>query len=218
MSKRLRPRSPSTTLGVHHRAWGAIVIEEEPFTGAAVDEILVGGPQDLHDARQLLLFVFAREDREASEQLRKNATQAPHVDGHVVIHAKDNLGRAVKATLNVCVDFLMFKAATAEVDDFNGTLSWVLQEDVLWLQIAMDDSMMAHQAQGHDHLTGEPPNQGGREAHETIGLDQLVQVDTEQFHGDAQVVSEVKVFCHLDDMMLLFLVPFTKVIQNLDLD
>jgi hypothetical protein len=123
----------------------------------------------------------------------------------------------------------MFKAATAEVDDFNSTLSWVLQEDVLdvmirsqgrtvritgeetylWLQIAMDDSMMAHQAQGHDHLAGEPPNQGGREAHETIGLDQLVQVDTEQFHGDAQVVSEVKVFCHLDDIVLLFLVLCT---------
>jgi len=66
LSKGLCSRSPSTTLGIHHRPWGTIVIEEKPFAGAAVDEILIRGSQDFHDARQLLLFVFAREDGEAS--------------------------------------------------------------------------------------------------------------------------------------------------------
>ena len=58
--------------------------------------------------------------------------------------------------------FFVFKAAAAEVNDFNGTLGWVLQENVLqamsdvshrriskthlWLQIAVDDPVVAHQA------------------------------------------------------------------------
>ena len=85
----------------------------------------------------------------------------------------------------------MFKAATAKVNNFNGTLSWVLQENVLhvvsdeshrrgisktylWFQVTVDDPVVAHQAQGHDHLACEPPNQRRCEADEAICLDQFV--------------------------------------------
>lgn len=66
--------------------------------------------------------------------------------------------------------------------------------------------MMAHQAQGHDHLACESPDQSCGEADKAIGLDQFVQVDAEQFHRDAEMVPEVKVFCHLDNMVLLIMV------------
>lgn len=44
----------------------------------------------------------------------------------------------------------------------------------LRFQIAVDNPVVAHQAQGHDHLTCESPNQRGSEADEAIGLDQFV--------------------------------------------
>lgn len=79
--------------------------KEESFAGAAIDEVLVWGPKNLHDTRQLLLFVFTREDGEASVQLSKDATQAPHINGHVIVHAKDDLRGTVEATLNIRVDY-----------------------------------------------------------------------------------------------------------------
>lgn len=78
--------------------------KEESLAGAAVDKVLVWGPKNLHDTRQLLLFVFTGEDGETSVQLSKDAAQAPHVDGHVIVHAKDDLRRTVEATLNIRVD------------------------------------------------------------------------------------------------------------------
>jgi len=38
--------------------------------------------------------------------------------------------------------------------------------------------MVAHQGQREEHLTGEPSNESGREAHETVRLDQLIEIDT----------------------------------------
>ena len=78
--------------------------KEEPFAGTAVDEVLVWGAKNLHDTRQLLLLIFTREDGKAGVQLSKDATQTPHVDGHMIIHAKDDFGRAIEATLNIGID------------------------------------------------------------------------------------------------------------------
>jgi len=74
LSKRFRSRSSATTLGVNHRSGCAIVVEEESLSRATIDKILVRGTQDFHDARQLLLLVFTRENRESSVQLSENAT------------------------------------------------------------------------------------------------------------------------------------------------
>ena len=65
---------------------------------------------------------------------------------------------------------------------------------------------MPHQTQRHDHLARKTAYQSGGEADESVGLDQLVQVDAQQFHRDAQVIAEVKVFRHLDDMVLLLVI------------
>lgn len=57
----------------------------------------------------------------------------------------------------------VFKAAAAKINDFNGTLSWMFQENVLhamsdesyrrgipnaylWFQVAVDNPVVAHQA------------------------------------------------------------------------
>lgn len=66
LSKGFRSRSSATTLGVNHRSGCAIVVEEESLSRATIDEILIGGTQNLHNAGQLLLLVFTGENREPS--------------------------------------------------------------------------------------------------------------------------------------------------------
>lgn len=68
----------------------------------------------------------------------------------------------------------------------------------------MYNAVMSHQGQGLQHLTGEASNQSGGEAYEAIGLDQFVQVDAQELHGDAQVTAEIKMLSHFDNMVLLF--------------
>jgi len=60
---------------------------------------------------------------------------------------------------------------------------------------------MTHERKGQQHLAREPANKGSRKPNKAICLDQLVQIDAEQFHGYAEVVSEVEMFIHLDDVM-----------------
>jgi hypothetical protein len=63
--------------------------------------------------------------------------------------------------------------------------------------------MMPHQRERQQHLRSEPPNEIGRKAHKAVGLDQLVEVNAQEFHGNAKMVPEVKVLDHLRDMVLL---------------
>lgn len=127
LCKRFSPWSSPAPFGVHHWPWSTIIIEEEPFPRAAVNEVLVWGPQYLHNTRQLLLLVFTGEDGEASEQFGKDATQTPHINAHVIVHAKDDLRRTVEAALNVRVDLFVFEAAAPKVNDFDGALGGMLQ-------------------------------------------------------------------------------------------
>lgn len=61
----------------------------------------------------------------------------------MIVHAEDDLRGTVEATLNIRIDYgqgqrekrpsikpitlFVFKAAAAKIDDFNGTLGWMLQ-------------------------------------------------------------------------------------------
>jgi len=123
----------------------------------------------------------------------------------------------------------MLEAATAEIDDLDSTLRRVPQQDILnsvtrqsacdtgttnlWLQITVHYAMMPHQAERQYHLAREASYQCGRKPNKPVCFDQFVQVDAEQFHGDAEVVAEVEVLSHFNDMMLFFLV--LKLLLNL---
>ena len=79
--------------------------KEELLSRTPVDEVLVRNAEDLHDARQLFLLVLAGEYWEAGVKLGEDAPEAPHVDGHMVVHSEDDLGRTVESTLDVRVDW-----------------------------------------------------------------------------------------------------------------
>ena len=53
------------------------------------------------------------------------------------------------------------------------------------------------------HLTRETANEPGRETMEVVRLDELVEVDAQELHRNAEMSAEVEVLRHLDDMVLL---------------
>ena len=71
----------------------------------SIDKFLVWDAKHFHNTRKLLLFVFPREDRKTGVKFSQNATKTPHVNCHMIVHAKDNFRRSIETTLNVSVDF-----------------------------------------------------------------------------------------------------------------
>ena len=63
--------------------------------------------------------------------------------------------------------------------------------------------MVTHQREGLQHLACEPSNETGREAMEVVRLDQLIEVDAQELHRNAQMATEVEMLGHLDDVVLL---------------
>jgi hypothetical protein len=74
----------TAALGRNSQAWFAERIEEQLLASALLNEMLLGGTEDFHDASQLFLFVLTREDGITGEQFGQDTAQAPHVDGHAV--------------------------------------------------------------------------------------------------------------------------------------
>ena len=70
----------------------------------------------------MLLLVFTREQRIPNIKLVQDAAETPHVDGSVVRYAENDLGSSVEARLNVCINFFVREATTAEVDDLDSRL------------------------------------------------------------------------------------------------
>lgn len=81
----------------------------------------------------------------------------------------------------------------------------------LGLEIAVDDSVMAKEREGAEDLAREATDEGGGEAGEAIGLDELVEVDAEQLGDDAQVTAEGEGLDHSNNKVLLVRVLHAKV-------
>lgn len=81
----------------------------------------------------MLLLVFTREQRVSNIKLVQDAAKTPHIDGTVVGYAENDLGSSIEARLNVCIDFFVRKAATAEVNDLDSRLIDLSEKDVLRL-------------------------------------------------------------------------------------
>jgi hypothetical protein len=79
----------------------------------------------------------------------------------------------------------------------------------LWLEITMHDPVLSHQGQRHQHLIREATNKGGCEPDESVSFNELVQIDAQQFHCNAQMIAEIEMLIHLYDMVL-----FVRVLNN----
>lgn len=130
----------------------------------------------------------------------------------------------------------MFEARRPEVDDLDGTLRRMLEQNVLRLEIAMNDSMMSKQRERAEDLRGESTDEGRRESSKAVGLDEFVEIDAEKFGDDAEMLSKRERVDHPNDEVLLFRIlltfssvlitrarrrktdPFDEILENLNFD
>ena len=157
----------------------------------------------LHDKRQLLHLTLTWENWDARIQLNQDAAEAPHVDACRVRDANYNLRCPVEAGLYVRVNPLVGEARGPEVDDFDARLIWTLQQDILWLQVAVDDVLVSEELERLQDLNGEAAYQRKGDALEVVVLDELVKIDREELERDYQVVAEYAVILDLDDVVLI---------------
>lgn len=111
----------------------------------------------------------------------------------------------------------MLQTAAAEINDLDGTLGGVFEQDILWLQVAMNHTVSGQQGQRTKQLDGESLDQGNVEPLEVVDLDKLVQIHAQTFARDAEMASKVKAIRHLDIVVSVFRVPLDQVAENLDL-
>jgi len=74
----------------------------------------------------------------------------------------------------------------------------------------MDNPMGPHELQRREHLDSEAPDQCSGESTEIVCLDQLVQIDTEQFGDDTKMTSEIEMIRHSDHVMFVFWILFVS--------
>jgi hypothetical protein len=70
--------------------------------------------------------------------------------------------------------------------------------------------MLAHVVQGNEYLDSESLDQRQREAFEIVHLDEVVEVHTEQFKRDDQMLSEYELIIPSDNILLVFRILFIK--------
>lgn len=211
-------RTTSATFRIDNRSRCTSRIEEELLARAPIDEILVGQSKHFHNASELFLLVLAREDGVSSEHFCENAAETPHIDRHVVIHAKNDLWRPVESGLNVRVHFLVLEAAGAKVDHLDRRLGRVLEQDILWLEIAVHDTMKTKKRKRGKNLDRKTTNERGRESSESIRLDEFVKIDTEQLRNDAEMRAKGERVDHTNDVVLLLRIPLDEILEHFDLD
>ena len=78
-----------------------------------------------------------------------------------------------------------------------------MQTTYFGLEVTVYDTMMTHEGERLQHLACEPADKTGCEAMEVVRLDELVEVDAQELHRNAEMSAEVEVLRHLDDMVLL---------------
>lgn len=158
----------------------------------------------------MLFLVLAREEGVPDVEFVQDAAEGPHVDSGVIRDPENNFWCTVESRLDVGVNFLIFETATSKVDDFNAGLINLPQQDVLRFQVTVHNIVLAHVVQGNEYLDSESLDQRQREAFEIVHLDEIVEVDTEQFERDDQMLAEDELIIPSDDILLVFRILFIK--------
>ena len=159
---------------------------------------------NIDDELELFPLISAGEEREAGEELDHDAAHAPHVDGlGVGEDAEHDLGGSVEPALDVGVHDLLVQRPAAEVRYHDPALVLLLQQDVLWLQVAVDDAQCLHVLESTHELDGEPSNESLLEAGIVVHLYEFIEIQAEQVECHAQMVPEDKVVLDLDHALLI---------------
>jgi len=166
---------------------------------------------------ELFGLAVTREQRLPREEFDHDAPQAPHVDGAAVgKHSQNDLGRSIKAALDVRMRLVFGEATGAKVDHFD--LVFAIEQDIFGFQVAVNDFGSSEVAQRVDNASGKASNPFFCKTTHPSFLKFAVKIASKQFEGDASVTSENKVFLHVNHIHSIQNVLFGQHIKNFDLE
>jgi hypothetical protein len=78
----------------------------------------------------------------------------------------------------------------------------------------MDHSLLSQESKCCKELDCEASDKSKRDTLEIVVFDELVEVDTKQLKGDAQMITEVEVIIEVHDIGGVLGVPLSELLQN----
>ncbi len=120
------------------------------------------------------MLIFAWEQWVPCVKFSKYTPETPHIYCSSVGYAHNYLGCSVEPRLDVCVDALIVHTAASIVNNFNSRLVCLFQQDVFWLQITVNDFMIALEFKGLQELDCEPANQTKTDTLKVVVPDELI--------------------------------------------
>lgn len=92
------------------------------------------------------------------------------------------------------------------------------QENVLWLEIAVNDLLGVQQYETAQDLLCEAANELERKSLEIMGLDELVKIHAQKFSRYAQMTAEIETLSEIDHAVTAMRIPFLELLQKIHLN
>ncbi len=122
------------------------------------------------------MLIIPRKERIPEMHFGNNTPKRPHINLPIIPHPQNNLRRSIVPTLYVGVDSLALKTTRPEVDHTNTRLVRLLEQDILWLQIRVDDLALVQEVDRVQYLEDKATDKVKGKTIVTVALHQLVQV------------------------------------------
>jgi hypothetical protein len=94
--------------------------------------------------------------------------------------------------LNIGINLLAFKTTRAKVDDFDFSVEWMTQQNILRFKIAVNYLLLLQYNQGRENLLGEAPDDAQGESSKGMSLDEFVKIHVQKLCGYTEMATEVK--------------------------
>jgi len=98
----------------------------------------------------------------------------------------------------------------------DATAALLFEQDVLWLEVTVDDSVPAQSLQALQDGVCKLPDQRQTEALKLVALDELIQVHAQQLKGHTDVVAEGEVLEHVHNIHGAVTILLAQVLQDAD--
>ncbi len=105
--------------------------------------------------------------------------------------------------MDIGVDDFFIEGAAAKVSNHYAALVLLFKKNILRFKIAVNDPQGFHVLEAAHQLNCKAPDQTLLEASVVVHLDKLVEVQTVEVEGHAQMVAEHKVVLNLNDALLI---------------
>ena len=164
-------------------------------------------PDNADHARKKALNAVVLKQNVAGKELSQNAAETPDVNLVVIAASQDDFGGTVRARLNIAAQVVVDEARAAKVNDLDLTARIRLDQNVLRLQIAVDQLQIMDKAQRVKNLLRDPLQPGDVEVDLfldfSVVLAVLVEIVSEEFSDDEQVLFVVKVIDQLEQVFVV---------------